>query len=578
MAFLGQLLQRYFDLFSSRPLTAYGWNIAGSLAGTVLYSLLAAFSTPPEVWFGICILLFGAICVLEMQELGWQVTCAAVVLSTIVLGLRIGVHQSGEIWTPYYKVQMYEMAYQSGQATGHGLRVNNTWFQRSFDMQYLGRPEETEEDAHAARNLRFLAALTASKPKKVLVLGSGLGNDTAAALRFGAEHIDAVDIDAGIVNLSEQFHPNKPYRDSRVTVHIDDARHYLSYSSETYDLVLLGVLEARSLFSQFSNLRLDNYVYTLEGIKAARARLNPGGIVWVNMWVPRPWLLDKLEAVMQDVFDDRYAVFHGVGSEHYSLVGGPSLNPAQLREVVTAIPAVEPVTPSRLSMAGVTMPIDDWPYIFYRTRQIPLSYLGMLTLLVVLSVVPLRLARRDLFHVRWPFFFLGAAFLLVEASAVVRMALIAGTTWTVNSCVFAGVLCFAFLSNWIVARWSITNLSYVFAALAAALVGSYAFPFDRVLAFPPVVATVLAATVLTLPVLFSGIVFSALLQNEPEPSRALASNLFGAIFGGFAEYLSMLAGNRAMALLALCLYLAAYWFVSRRRVVWAMNLKPALNR
>jgi SAM-dependent methyltransferase len=454
--------------------------------------------------------------------------------------------------------------------------VNNTWFQRSFDTQYLGRPEETVEDAHAARNLRFVASLTASKPKRVLVLGSGLGNDTAVALKYGAEHVDAVDIDAGIVSLSEAFHPNKPYRDPRVTVHIDDARHYLSYTSEKYDLVLLGVLEARSLFSQFSNLRLDNYVYTVEGIKSASMRLNPDGILWLNMWVPRPWLLDKLDGVMREVFADRYAIFHGTGSEHYALVGGPSLDPVQLTRAVAGIPAVEPVPATRRRDALVTVPVDDWPYIFYRTRQIPLSYLGLLTLLVVLSVAPLRMARRDLFRVRWSFFFLGAAFLLVEASAVVRMALVAGTTWTVNSSVFAGVLCFAFLSNWIVARWNVTSLKWVFAALAVSLVGSYLFPFHRLLALPPTSATVACAVVLTLPVLFSGVVFSALLRDETEPSRALASNLFGAIFGGFAEYLSMMAGNRAMALLALCLYVTAYWLTLRRRTVWAVNMRPAL--
>ena len=213
----------------------------------------------------------------------------------------------------------------------------------------------------------------------------------------------------------------------------------------------------------------------------------------------------------------------------------------------------------------MTVPEDDWPYIFYRTRQIPLSYLGLLTLLVALSVVPLRIARRDLFDVRWPFFFLGAAFLLVEASAVVRMALIAGTTWIVNSCVFAGVLCFAFLSNWDVARWHVKNLSYVFPALAVSLLVSYLFPFDRLLALPPWAAIAVCGVMLTLPVFFSGLIFSALLGEEHEPSRALASNLFGAIFGGFAEYLSMLAGNRAMALLVLCLYIAAYALTSRRQ-------------
>jgi hypothetical protein len=38
----------------------------------------------------------------------------------------------------------------------------------------------------------------------------------------------------------------------------------------------------------------------------------------------------------------------------------------------------------------------------------------------------------------------------------------------------------------------------------------------------------------------------------------------------------MMAGNRAMALLALCLYVTAYWLTLRRRTVWAVNMRPAL--
>lgn len=565
MAFLGQLLGRYFAEFPSAPLAAYGWNIAGSLVGTVLYSLICAFAAPPEIWFGVVFALFASLCVLEWPVLGWQTATTALVLGGVALLLRGESRSGDEVWTPYYKVQLFEMAYRSGQQTGYGLRVNNTWFQRSFDMRYLGGEEESEEDAHAARNLRFSSPFLVVQPKRVLVLGSGLGNDTAAALQFGAERVDAVDIDPGIVALSDGFHPNHPYTDSRVHVHVDDARRFLSYTSERYDLILLGVLEARSLFSQFANLRLDNYVYTVEGIRAARDRLNPAGVVWLNMWVPKPWLVQKLEGVMRENFGTHYLVLHGTGSEHFAFVGGPSLDPASVRRSTQHIPAVNPAMGQPFA-ADVTIPTDDWPYVFYRTRQIPVSYLTLLVVLIALSVVPLRMVCRDLFDVRWPFFFLGAAFLLVETSAVVRMALIAGTTWIVNSCVFAGVLCFALVSNWIALRWHVRDLFPVFAGLAVSLLVCYAFPFQDLLKLPAAAAVPLAAGVLTGPLLFSGIIFSTLLRDEAVPSRALASNLFGAIFGGFAEYSSMLAGNRAMSLVALCLYLVTFELTRRRAV------------
>ena len=43
-------------------------------------------------------------------------------------------------------------------------------------------------------------------------------------------------------------------------------------------------------------------------------------------------------------------------------------------------------------------------------------------------------------------FFMGAAFLLLETSNVVRFALLFGTTWFVNALVFAGILASVFLA------------------------------------------------------------------------------------------------------------------------------------
>ena len=58
-------------------------------------------------------------------------------------------------------------------------------------------------------------------------------------------------------------------------------------------------------------------------------------------------------------------------------------------------------------------------------------------------------------------------------------------------------------------------------------------------------------------------VFSLLLARSADAAAALGSNLLGAVLGGALEYLSMLVGLRALALLALALYLAA-WVLARR--------------
>src|SRR2546427_12123699 len=44
------------------------------------------------------------------------------------------------------------------------------------------------------------------------------GNDVASALRHGAEHVDAVEIDPIIYKIGVQYHPESPYSSPRGTV------------------------------------------------------------------------------------------------------------------------------------------------------------------------------------------------------------------------------------------------------------------------------------------------------------------------------------------------------------------------
>lgn len=70
----------------------------------------------------------------------------------------------------------------------------------------------------------------------MLIVGAGTGNDVAGALRMGAKRVDAVEIDPMLVDLGRKSHPEKPYTNPRVSVHIDDARSFLKKTGKKYDL------------------------------------------------------------------------------------------------------------------------------------------------------------------------------------------------------------------------------------------------------------------------------------------------------------------------------------------------------
>ena len=138
------------------------------------------------------------------------------------------------------------------------------------------------------------------------------------------------------------------------------------------------------------------------------------------------------------------------------------------------------------------------------------------------------------------------------------MSLLFGSTWVVNSAVFAGILVMVLIGNAAVRRWAWSNPQPWFFALFASVALLYAFPLAWLHPLP-LLARGLAGGLLTgLPIGIAGIIVPMLLRRAANPAAALGSNLLGAVLGGCLEYLSMYAGLKALALVALALYLASY--------------------
>ena len=99
------------------------------------------------------------------------------------------------------------------------LSVNNIRHQAMENLRTRG----------AFYHLPYSMNFSAGQPpfEEVLIIGAGSGNDVAAALAWGAKHIDAVEIDPVLHEIGRQYHPNRPSIDPRVTYHIDDGRSFV---------------------------------------------------------------------------------------------------------------------------------------------------------------------------------------------------------------------------------------------------------------------------------------------------------------------------------------------------------------
>ena len=142
--------------------------------------------------------------------------------------------------------------------------------------------------------LPYERANAGKAPKNVLIIGAGSGSDVAIALKKGAEHVDAVEIDPRIRDIGKARHPDRPYQDPRVTSHIDDGRAFLSRTDKKYDLILLALPDSLTLVNGASSLRLESYLFTQQAFESARDHLNPGGAFAMYNYYRETWLIDRL--------------------------------------------------------------------------------------------------------------------------------------------------------------------------------------------------------------------------------------------------------------------------------------------
>jgi hypothetical protein len=189
----------------AEKLPAYGLNLLGSLAGVLLMFAVSAFWTPPLVWF---VLAFSATLLFYVpNRSSLLVGLIAAAVALVVLAWPVSPAWQ-RIYSPYQLLEVgrNERGLMLIRAAGH-------YYQRVHDLSRSNHNVETTPGLKAIRNYYELPYRVYGRPKTVAVVGAGSGNDVAAALRRGSEHVDAIEIDPAILLLGRLGHPEYPYDD-----------------------------------------------------------------------------------------------------------------------------------------------------------------------------------------------------------------------------------------------------------------------------------------------------------------------------------------------------------------------------
>jgi hypothetical protein len=479
----------------------------------------------------------------------------------LLIGALVLIYWLGrnDYWSPYYRIQVGANDYG-----GYSINVNNIGHQDAI-------PAQNRETFY----YRVYDLFNQRTFDNVLVIGAGSGSDVSIALKNGAQHVDAVEIDPTIYRLGVELHPDQPYSDPRVNVTINDGRAFLRNTSQKYDLIIFALPDSLTLTSAFSSLRLESFLLTKEAIQAARQRLSDNGVLVLYNYYREDWLVQKLAGMVDAAFGaPPFVTTYGDWGRAAVIIAGPGL---QALPPTLLQPYVEPA-PFALAGRGQPLPvigqglmaanpnldltIDDWPFAYMPKRTLPTPYVAALAMVLFLALAAVLIAapRQTLRRFNGHFFWLGVAFMLLETRSLVTFSLLFGSTWMVNSLVFFAILCSVLLAILFNARIKLRRVNGLYALLFLALAVNYFIPQQALLSIAsPVLRYSLASVLAFLPIFLANVVFSYSFQETEMADIAFGSNLVGSMVGGLCEYLALMTGYQSLLLLAIALYGLALW-------------------
>jgi hypothetical protein len=567
---LGECLEEF------APLTAYTVNVACSLVGILLYAWMSWMGWGPTVWLAVAACAMAPFFMLWPRRNAVDLWGWFAVPALITIALPVLTTPASAIWSPYYRIDVKPLAlldkHSHAYPLGYTVQVNHDGILGAYNLspEYV-RTLPTEVQTQLLDYYNVPYRVFGDRFRRIAVLGSGGGNDVAAALRNNVQSVDAVEIDPSIIEIGQRYHAEHPYQSSRVHIINGDARTFLrEQGGPGYDMIVFGALDSHAVFSSMSSVRIDNYVYTVESFSEALKRLNSRGILAVTFYCYKEWQLERVYNALWKANGPKPVVVHSLGEASNNLVmfAGPGAD----RDTLLSNSYVQAQNAENLTGRGTVEPTtDDWPFLYLRERGFPLNYGYMLVLILGFSYIAVsrgvQIAASKFDGVM---FLLGAGFMLLETKVLAKTALLAGATWIVNTFVISAVLAMILLANTAVMRGWFTKPRWAFTGLFVSILLDWVVKLNSAtLLSQPALNLALILILLALPLFFASIVFADCYGNAQEASIALGYNLLGAMLGGVLEYCSMAWGINSLNLLSLAAYAGVALLVYRRS--WASS-------
>ncbi len=244
-----------------------------------------------------------------------------------------------DVDTAYSRIAI---THSTDEATSKEVIRLSTGFEEAQSALFV----DSEEYVFAYTRLMDVFSLIQPAPKKVLVLGGAGYTIPRHLLQWPSQpEVTVVEIDPGMTALARKYF--RLTDDARLNIRHEDARTFLTQSTETYDVIMVDVFSAA--------YGIPFHILTEESMVEFRRRLSPNGVMVTNVI--------------------------GAPQGRHELLVGSVIKTFQTQFLTVAILAVYPTETTLLQnviVVAANVPFDlkkleASPYGHYRLSQLPLS-------------------------------------------------------------------------------------------------------------------------------------------------------------------------------------------------------------
>ena len=317
----GYVLIAVFSTYTKRIQRLYFWDLLGAGLGTIAVIPLITRMGPGGILLCAGALGFVAAALFAPRR-SWSIAALAVaiVLTAIPVtrgqdyidfkyhmdkrGIVTALAQGrGEVsrWDPISKIDIIDETWtpaisKATHLSGDRKAItydggNQTSYFYKFDGNFAALRAQLDHDkTHVREHFWQLAVLAAHYLKRdsgsrVLVIGSAGGQETKAALVYGASHVDAVELVPTVVELgTTQYSPyiGNLFHDPRVNVQAREGRSFLRSTDARYDIIQVYSNHTSSSIAAGNGALSPVYLQTTEAYQEYFSHLTPSGVLQIN--------------------------------------------------------------------------------------------------------------------------------------------------------------------------------------------------------------------------------------------------------------------------------------------------------